>query len=114
MNRDEIVRTGDIREQLVEAIRRYLDHHFPGTVINHGYDAHTGNLMFDVYAGDDHSRLEVTERYLGGEQGTDIPIQQLTDWNVAELLLTAKERLVRLDTTGARVGPPESASEEAD
>ena len=95
----------DVSLQILHAIRTYLARQFPGAHIEEDREPSTRSIFFHIKDANTHRRLEVTEAYLDGDGGADLPIAQLTNWDLAATLREAKDCLVRLMTTGVHIEP---------
>ena len=91
--------------QIIIGIRTYLRRHFPDVEFTAKDDAKTHSVILQA-AGRPRYRLEITERFLNGEDGTFESLGRLQEWNVAEALREARSKLVTLATTGVHISTP--------
>lgn len=90
--------------EILHGIKSYLREHFPNSDIAELYEGTTRNVILRGI-GEPQYRLEVTERFLDGEEGAAQPLSQVREWNVAGHLRQAGTRLVTLTTAGVHVEP---------
>lgn len=90
---------GTSADEILSGIKAYLERHFPGTEFTARVDAKTRNVVLHS-DGRPHYRLEVTERFLDGDEGVAKCLGRLHEWEVAKVLGEARSKLVTLATTG--------------
>jgi hypothetical protein len=97
----------EISSAILSGIDAYLREHFPVALVSRDRQARTRTVTFHVRDSGQHHYLEVTERYLDGDDGgADAAIRRLVDWRVAELLRQAGGSVVTLRTDGPWIGVP--------
>jgi hypothetical protein len=95
----------DTNAPIITGIRAYLRAHFPDVEFTAKDDAKTHSVILQA-DGRPRYRLEVTERFLNGDDGTSKSLGRLQEWNVAAALRDAKSKLVTLATTGLHTHGP--------
>jgi len=90
---------GSSVDEMLTGIRAYLGTHFPGTEFTARTDPKTHSVVLHGN-GRPHYRLEVTERFLGADDGVAKSLGRLHEWEVAKVLREARSKLVTLATTG--------------
>jgi hypothetical protein len=99
--------------EMLTGITAYLRSHFPEVEFTIVDDVKAKHVVF---RGDGplRYRLEITDRFLKGEDGVATSLSQLDKWEVAKALREAKGKPVTLATTGlhtklSRQWPPSLA-----
>lgn len=91
--------THDTKSEILTGIKAYLRTHFPDVEFTAEDDPKTSSVILHA-EGRPKYRLEVTQRFLDGDDGAAKPLRRLQEWNVAETLRDARTKLVTLATTG--------------
>ena len=97
--------TTDMHEQIISGIRTYLETKFPGVEFAASNDVKRHSVILSA-AGRPRYRLEITARFLSGDEGVQTSLKHLHEWDVAEALRGAKNKLVTLATTGLHTSNP--------
>ena len=88
-----------LNEEILSGIKAYLRQHFPDVEFTAKGDPKTDSVILQGN-GRPRYRLEITERFLDGEEGAVKSLEQVQQWTVAEALREARSKLVTLATTG--------------
>jgi hypothetical protein len=88
---------------ILSAVRAYLAIEFENATISEVEESRTRNVIFHVRGPSGHHRLVVTELYRDRETGLDAAVNDLVEWQVAEMMRQSDGSVVVLETTGARV-----------
>ena len=86
-------------DEILAGIQAYLQTHFPDVRFTVKRDPDRKRLLLEG-DGRPRYRLEVTNRFLAGEEGTEKSLQRVEQWDLAAALRTARSKLVTLATTG--------------
>jgi hypothetical protein len=95
----------DTRAEILTGILAYLRTHFPDVAFTAKDDAKTHAIILQA-DGRPRYRLEITEQFLDGDEGTMKSLGRLQQWSVAETLREARSKLVTLATTGLHTNDP--------
>lgn len=87
---------------IIAGIQAYLREHFPETDFLENVEPRTQSVFLFTPRAPSY-RLEVTERFLDGEEGITKPLNWIREWNLARTLREANGRLVTLATTGISI-----------
>jgi hypothetical protein len=93
---------GDAHADILTGIKAYLRTHFPDVEFNVKEDAKSNSVILEA-GGRPRYRLEVTERFLDGQEGAAKSLEWLQQWGVAAALREARTKLVTLATTGLHI-----------
>jgi hypothetical protein len=89
----------DTSDEILTGIRAYLGAHFPGVEFTAKDDPRAHSVVLHGN-GRPRYRLEITERFLKGDDGVAKSLGRLQEWDVAQVLRDAGSKLVTLATTG--------------
>jgi hypothetical protein len=90
---------GTSADEILTGIKAYLGTHFPDIEFTAKDDPKTRSVVLHG-DGRPHYRLEITERFLGADDGVAKSLGRLHEWDVAKVLREARSKLVTLATTG--------------
>jgi hypothetical protein len=92
----------DAQAAILTGIRAYLRTHFPDVEFHVKENAKSNNVILEA-GGRPRYRLEVTERFLDGQEGAAKSLERVQQWDVAAALREARTKLVTLATTGLHI-----------
>ena len=88
--------------EMLNGITAYLRVHFPDVAFTSTDDVKTKSVVFHG-DGRPRYRLQISERFLNGEDGVIKSLTRLDEWDLAAVLREAKSKLVTLATTGVHI-----------